>query len=71
MADPTVGRIVHYYDVNAFGDNGHGPYAALVSRVIEPGIVDLMVCMAGWVPATAVDTKVNNSVRYWEWPPQA
>lgn len=70
---PTVGRIVHYYGKDAYGDNGEGPYAALVTKVHSDTCVNLMVFMAGMTPASSVqggDDQQSGMSQRWEWPPR-
>ena len=79
--NPTVGRIVHYYDQN------QGPFAAVITNVQykdashdEPtGLVNLYVFpvrvrfedIPGFVPWDVVQNEVpQEGARRWEWPPR-
>jgi hypothetical protein len=75
MTVPTVGRIVHYYAKDAFGDSGEGPYAAIVTKASpNNAAVNLMVAMSGWTPVHDVVEGKNDAspmpARYWVWPPR-
>ncbi len=69
----SVGRIVHYYDKHIVGDNADGPYAAIVTKVFGPAMVNLDVFGVG-APyiATSVPegTADSGSSRWWQWPPK-
>lgn len=74
---PTVGRVVHYYTRlgdQRSDDGREGPYAAMVTKVWGPTVVDLMVVPNGregyHAMAVRRDMRQNSGFFcWWEWPP--
>lgn len=72
---PTVGRIVHFYNLSlddaANNSIGKGPYAAVVTQTFPGPYVNLKVLPYGasWDEGS-VSEKAEGSTRYWEWPPR-
>lgn len=72
----TVGRIVHFYDAHVVGDNGDGPYAAIVTKVWSPTCVNLSAFgmgapyLASSVQEHPLGTSTKPPSQYWQWPPK-
>ena len=67
---PTIGRIVHYYDLDAL------PHAAIITNVVGPSSVDLWVFGRSgnnW-QAVMINRHDNpgraDSANTWAWPPR-
>lgn len=83
--NPTVGRIVHFYDETLAQQRHHprqggvdlngvgaGPYPALVLQVFDDGH-SLNLLVHGWGGdwrEGSVASGHTNSQRYWTWPPR-
>lgn len=75
---PTVGRIVHYWDGPP--EDGRGPaddfrlHAAIITHVWSDTVVDLVVFAKAWTPANAAQTlhavpfSPAGKHRCWSWP---
>lgn len=72
---PTVGRIVHYYEL-AYGAVPYGPFAAIVTAVPEDAdFITLSVMKPGeesmiWAANVREKTSPESVTDYWEWPPR-
>jgi hypothetical protein len=64
--EPTIGRIVHWYDYQ-----GVGPYAAIVTDIHEDS-VSLTVCFPNMLPELATGPYSEEPKQFhWSWPPRA
>lgn len=68
MQQPSVGRIVHYVDL----DINEEPIAALITKVDDLGAVDLTVFPPGGAPLFREDVQHDEDGpdRTWHWPPR-
>ncbi len=74
---PTVGRIVHYYEIGG-GNTPMGPLAAIVTGVFdaEPFMANLMVFRGAPFLAPQIPYRDPGSpgekhmMGYWTWPPR-
>ena len=78
--NPTVGRIVHFYDPDKSKGQPEGPYAAVITRVDDTGHVHLTAFLPhGAQAAIPVGGILHRDSRpddapacpYWVWPPRA
>lgn len=85
IARPSVGRTVHFYDVERpgeFNNIGKGPYAAIVVQVWKEEDKEVGLACGLYVLSDqggqnyhkvvhASQREETRAKRYWEWPPRA